>query len=247
MSGKTTHTVRMAKATHEDVDSAMKIAALIEGLHKDQHPGEADFFDADDTGHLRELYDHVIAATAGAGGGLFRVAGGMHSILVSNILDPDDDCLALHPRLQPVVWEASTEEIDQALKVVDSPDATVAELRNAARILRAETLLRYQQRTALSFRLQDLRFALVAAGIDNQSALYQGLHDVTATAEAWMHPDTLDAASQSHIRVLSEALAKATLKGTAWVGIDLANSPDMHVEADVSEQGVIQVREVRRD
>ncbi|MNN10963.1 hypothetical protein D3C81_1239030 [compost metagenome] len=203
----------MAKATHEDVDSAMKIASLVEGLHKDQHPGEADFFDADDSEHLRALYDHVIAATEGAGGGLFRVAFGMHSILASNILDPDDDCLALHPRLQPVVWEASTEEIDQALKAVDRADATADQLRDAARILRAETLLRWQQRTALSFRLQALQRALVAANIDDQSKLYQALHDVTATAEAWMHPDTLDAATQAHIRVLTEALAK--LMGTA--------------------------------
>ncbi|MGH8052532.1 MAG: hypothetical protein ACREP4_01180 [Stenotrophomonas sp.] len=206
MSGKTTHTLRMAKATHEDVDSAMKIASLVEGLHKDQHPGEADFFDADDSEHLRALYDHVIAATAGAGGGLFRVALGMHSILASNILDPDDDCLALHPRLQPVVWEASTAEIDLALKLVDCPDALAAELRNAARILRAETLLRWQQRTALSFRLQALQRALVAANIDDQSELYQALHDATATAEAWMHPGTLDEATAAHIHALSVVL-----------------------------------------
>ncbi|MNV19029.1 hypothetical protein D3C71_1098720 [compost metagenome] len=111
------------------------------------------------------------------------------------------------------MWEASTEEIDQALKAVDRADATADQLRDAARILRAETLLRWQQRTALSFRLQALQRALVAANIDDQSKLYQALHDVTATAEAWMHPDTLDAATQAHIRVLTEALAK--LMGTA--------------------------------
>lgn len=304
MSGKITHTVRMAKATTEDIESAFKVAVLVEGLHKGQHPAypaEDDapsLFVEDDREHLRALYDHLIKITEDKGGGLFRVVGGMHTLLASNILDPEDDCLALHPRLQPVVWEASTDEIDQALKAVDRADATAEQLRDAARILRAETLLRWEQRTALSFRLQALQRALVAANIDDQSELYQAVHDATATAEAWMHPGTLDEAVAAHIHALSallfgpatevmriagfecpafEALTEAAVEQKGWpyscaeaadlcaaifhamaaaavkdqrpqlIGVDLASSPDMHVEADIDEEGaVINVREVPR-
>lgn len=229
MSNKTTYSVRMAKATPDDIESAMKVATIVEGLHKGQHPGDADFFDEDDQEHLRALHGHLIAATVGAGGGLFRVAAGMHTLLDSGILDPDDDCLALHPRLQPVVWEAPSAEIDQALKVVDSPEATADELRAAARTLRAEVLFRWEQRTALSFRLQDLRGAVAASGIDDQSPLYQRLHDLTATAEAWMHPGTLDDAINARFTNLMAAVGPEP----AWIGVDLASGPDIQVEREV--------------
>jgi len=244
MSNKTTYTVRMAKATTEDVESAMKVATIIEGLHKGQHPGDADFFDEDDSEHLRALHDSLIAATANAGGGLFRVAAGMHTLLDSGILDPDDECLALHPRLQPIVWEAPSAEIDQALKAVDSPGATTDELRAAARTLRAEVLLRWEQRTALSFRLQDLRNAVVAAGIDDQSPLYQRLHDLTATAEAWMHPGTLDEAINARFANLMAADGPQPF----WIGVDLASAPDIHAEGVVDGEGkILEVREVPHD
>ncbi len=222
MSNKTTYSVRMAKATHEDVDSAMKVATIVEGLHKGQHPGDADFFDEDDSEHLRALYDHLIAATSTAGGGLWRVAGGMHTLLASAILDPDDDCLALHPRLQPVVWEAPSADIDHALLAADSAQATADELRAALRTLRAEVLFRWEQRTALSFRLQDLRAAVAAAGIDDQSPLYQRLHDVTATAEAWMHPGTLEEATRTHVAALMSVLTSPPTESMQVAGFESA-------------------------
>ena len=229
MSNKTTYTVRMAKATTEDVESAMKVATIIEGLHKGQHPGDADFFDEDDTEHLRLALGHLISATSNASGGLFRVAAGMHTLLGSGILDPDDDCLALHPRLQPVVWEAPSEDIDKALNAVDDVEASADLLRGSLRILRAEVLLRWEQRTALSFRLQDLRDAVAVAGIDDQSPLYQRLHDLTATAEAWMHPGTLDDAINARFTNLMAAVGSEP----AWIGVDLASGPDIQVEREV--------------
>lgn len=113
----TTYAVRMAKATSEDVDAAIKIASAIEGLHKGYSPFEDEelppHFDPDDSEHLRRLYDFLIEATEGVGGGLSRVAGGMHTILFNDILDPDDDCIALHPRLKvtPVpAWLAAVKQ-----------------------------------------------------------------------------------------------------------------------------------------
>lgn len=153
----------------------------------------------------------------------------MHTLLGSGILDPNDDCLALHPRLQPVVWEAPSEDIDKALKAVDDVEASADLLRGSLRILRAEVLLRWEQRTALSFRLQDLRDAVAVAGIDDQSPLYQRLHDLTATAEAWMHPGTLEDAINARFDNLAAAVGAPPL----WMGVDLASGPDMHVEMEI--------------
>lgn len=95
--------MRMAKATPADVNAAISIACIIEGLHKGYYPSAEDgaptWFDEDDAEHLRFLFDTLMHLSRPVGGGLSRVAGGMHTILHNDILDPDDDCLALHPRL----------------------------------------------------------------------------------------------------------------------------------------------------
>ena len=94
--------MQMAKATPADVEATMTVASIIEGLHKGWYPSDDEnapnFFDPDDQEHLRYLYDKLIEITQPVGGGLFRVAGGMHVILTNDILNPDLDHLALHPR-----------------------------------------------------------------------------------------------------------------------------------------------------
>ncbi|WP_313033533.1 hypothetical protein [Stenotrophomonas acidaminiphila] len=122
--------------------------------------------------------------------------------------------------MNAIEWEAPSAELDRALRLADQPDAPPADLHAALRLLRTEVLLRWQQRTALSFRLQDLRAALAQAGIDDQSTLYQRLHDVTATAEGWMHPGTLGEAVQAHIGALRGLLTRPPTEDMRIAGFE---------------------------
>lgn len=109
---------------------------------------------------------------------------------------------------------------------LDSPHPVTA--REALQVLMTEVLYRWEQRTALSFRLQDLRAIAVKAGIDETSELYGALHAVCATAEGWMHPNTLHEAVVSHLfllesrnRELTRALAvRPQPEPTGWIAVD---------------------------
>jgi hypothetical protein len=95
--------------------------------------------------------------------------------------------------------ELTHEAVQQALAIADEVSPAPARAAAALKILRAEVHHRWEQRTALSFRLQDLRNQVQAAGLPDDSPLYLALHAATATAEAWMHPDTLSEAAREHL------------------------------------------------
>lgn len=99
--------------------------------------------------------------------------------------------------------------VDEALRVAEQLSPLPQRAHEALQVLKAEVLLRWEQRTALSFRLQDLRNAAEAVGIADDSPLYGAIHDATATAEAWMHPGTLSDAAQAHINGLKRTLAES--------------------------------------
>lgn len=98
--------------------------------------------------------------------------------------------------------------VDQALALADEVTPTPASAHEALQVLRDEVMHRWEQRTALSFRLQDLRTLAAEHGLPDDSPLYGALHDVTATAEAWMHPGTLSEAAASHLARLKKRLAE---------------------------------------
>lgn len=99
--------------------------------------------------------------------------------------------------------------IEEAFRVADQVSPLPQRAHEALQVLKAEVLLRWEQRTALSFRLQDLRDTAAGAGIADDSPLYGAIHDATATAEAWMHPATLSDAAQTHLARLKRELAEA--------------------------------------
>lgn len=74
--------------------------------------------------------------------------------------------------------------------------------------LQREVKFRWEQRTALSFRLQDLRHELVRAGVDEMSPLYERFHSLTSTAEGWMHPGTLSEAASAHLAFLKRYIVE---------------------------------------
>jgi hypothetical protein len=103
-----------------------------------------------------------------------------------------------------------TMSVDEALAIAEKAGDLVTEKDGEAlQVLRLEVLYRWEQRTALSFRLQDLRTIAAAAGIDEMSPLYNAIHQATATAESWMHPSTLSEAAQSHLALLKRELGHA--------------------------------------
>jgi len=108
MSETTTFGVRMAKATVTDLDAGFALAGVMESLAKGYYPtgGEAEaegaplHFDSDNIEHLQHLHELLLRIERR--GSLFRVVGGLATLLSpgNNIVDPDDDCIALHPRFK---------------------------------------------------------------------------------------------------------------------------------------------------
>jgi hypothetical protein len=92
-----------------------------------------------------------------------------------------------------------------------TPDEAMAILRAMQR----EIHFRWEQRTALSFRLQDLRMELVRAGVDDMSPLYEKFHSLTSTAEGWMHPGTLREAAGAHLAALKQRIVELEEKANA--------------------------------
>lgn len=99
-----TFSVRMAKATQQDIDAAFELSSILDALDRGYYPSrETDedpptYFDSDDRDHLQYLHERL--TDIASRGSLFRVVGGLSTLLAPEnaIVDPDDDCIALHPR-----------------------------------------------------------------------------------------------------------------------------------------------------
>ncbi|MGH8082536.1 MAG: hypothetical protein ACREP7_18315 [Lysobacter sp.] len=117
--------------------------------------------------------------------------------------------------------EVPSVSIEEALQLATSDGAVpLPVMQRALAVLGDEVILRWEQRTALSFRMQDLRSIAVQAGVEPDSALYGAIHDVTATAEAWLDGRVLTDAAKDHfdhmgrrIRELERELGEARAHG----------------------------------
>ncbi|MEM5460216.1 hypothetical protein VSR69_36030 [Paraburkholderia phytofirmans] len=58
-----------------------------------------DIFDEDDPEHLRVFYDRIKECLDSTPGGMFRVVWGFSIIMSNDMVDPDLDYLAFHPRI----------------------------------------------------------------------------------------------------------------------------------------------------
>ena len=138
--------LRMAKASLEDIAGGFDLAAILDAIDKGEYPsyfatpedrdaaeesGIPTFFDADDFDHLQHLHRLLMDLLQRRRGfSLWRVVMGMDTILRNDILDPDDDCLAIHPK-----FAAENKRLRDALAaLVGSGD--VAELRSMELALR---------------------------------------------------------------------------------------------------------------
>jgi len=99
--------MKMAKASKQDIDAAIELASVLGDIDKGYYPSapnaedpdEPTFFDADDSEHLRAFYDRVKGCLDSAPGGMFRVIWGFSMIMNNDMVDPDLDYLAFHPRI----------------------------------------------------------------------------------------------------------------------------------------------------
>ena len=99
--------MKMAKPSERDIDAAGELLSLMNNLSSGYCPWDGDedatYFDPDDRGHLRRLYDTLDGLLDRAPGFTNRVISGMCYVICwdrNQILDPADDCLALHPDLR---------------------------------------------------------------------------------------------------------------------------------------------------
>ena len=110
--------LQMAKASQDDIAGAFDLAAIVDAIDKGYYPsyfatpedrdaaeeaGIPTFFDDDDMDHLRHLHQLIVDLLRRRPGfSLWRVAMGMDTILRNDILDPDADHLAIHPKFEAV-------------------------------------------------------------------------------------------------------------------------------------------------
>lgn len=104
--------MKMAKASKADMEMALKLCSALEAIDRRFFPegaegeNECADFDMDDDEHcgtvLRHLYDIL------QGGSVVRVIWGMYVLMDpdNKLIDPDADCLELHPALQAAQQDA---------------------------------------------------------------------------------------------------------------------------------------------
>lgn len=108
--------MKMAKASENDLNAALEMCRALDSLEDGVLPDEMTegedsvYYNADD--HAEKVVDHLISIFKKAS--LFRVCFGMTVVLdpQNEIVDPNDDCLALHPKFTRI-----TEQRDELLKV----------------------------------------------------------------------------------------------------------------------------------
>jgi hypothetical protein len=104
---KTEVQMKMAKASKQDIDAAVELASVLGDIDKGYYPAtpnaedadEPTFFDADDPEHLRAFYNRVKGCLDSAPGGMFRVVWDFSMVMSNDMVDPDLDYLAFHPRI----------------------------------------------------------------------------------------------------------------------------------------------------
>lgn len=109
--------MKMAKPSEKDIDAAGELMRLLDTIDERfggpwSIPEEStdlfeflgeECFDSDNTQHLQVLYNHLAKLLHEAPNFQGRVIGGMCYVIMydkNEIIDPNDDCLALHPKLR---------------------------------------------------------------------------------------------------------------------------------------------------
>lgn len=112
--------MKMAKASNNDMEAALELCRALDVLEDGTLPEgmtEGDdcvFYDADE--HAEKVVEHLMSIFKKAS--LFRVCFGMTVVLDprNEIVDPNDDCLAVHPKFERIATQR--DELLASLKEV---------------------------------------------------------------------------------------------------------------------------------
>jgi hypothetical protein len=100
--------MKQARASESDMEAAVIIAGMLSDVaggyyprlpNGGQLPDDPGYFDPDNFDHLRTFYDRVSSCLDNHPGSLGRVVWGFHTLMHSNLVDPSQDYLAIHPRI----------------------------------------------------------------------------------------------------------------------------------------------------
>ena len=141
--------MRMAQPSQNDIDAAGDALAALSDISKGYYPDRASddddrpfYFDEDNAEHLRLFYDLMNETLDRAPGWPGRVIGGMCYAICwdhNQILDPADDCIALHPDIRKGLQMLAQHRADFLPRLEREAREAVAEVieRAAARHLAA--------------------------------------------------------------------------------------------------------------
>jgi len=97
--------MKIAKPSEQDIEAALELMQILNSVDSNWFPSHDDdekrplHFDDTDPEHLAYFYLRVKQCLAKGPGFPGRVIGGMYTIMTNNVLDPNADCLALHPTI----------------------------------------------------------------------------------------------------------------------------------------------------
>ena len=138
----------MAKPSANDIEAASDAMSALNNIGSGYYPtddGEdtPTFFDPDDRDHLRLFYDLMKKTLDDAPGWQNRVIGGMCYVIMfdkNQIIDPDDDCLGLHPRFAAVAAERDKLMADAARYRLLRRGQSFSVINGIGDVLRADAL-----------------------------------------------------------------------------------------------------------
>lgn len=136
--------MRMAKPSERDIDAAGDVMSVLSDISKGYYPDRAGgddtkpfYFDEEDAEHLRIFYDLINETLDRAPGWPGRVIGGMCYVVCwdhNEILDPADDCIALHPDIRAGLQLLEKQRADFLPKLEREARAAVAEVIERAAV-----------------------------------------------------------------------------------------------------------------
>ena len=107
--------MKIARADEKDIEAGLALLGLLDTVSGGYYPSANDdeddgptFFDADDKDHLEQLWKRLDSIFDSAPGFQGRVIFGGVTLMDprNEVIDPDDDCIALHPRLTKALEDA---------------------------------------------------------------------------------------------------------------------------------------------
>ncbi len=179
--------MKMAKASATDIEAAGDAMSVLNDISSGYFPARQDdvdaptFFDPDDRDHLVRFYDTIKATLDASPGWQNRIIGGMCFVVLydkNQIVDPDDDCLALHPR-----FAAVTAQRDALLAAAQAARAMITVDRRALADCETRTDGTFEADATVALAEYDAVLAQIDAAIGLEQSPVSGQQQVLTDEE----------------------------------------------------------------